>query len=413
MSRLIVIGWLSFMLLGCGQLLALKSDLKLADELYEEITVSIDTPATQDKRYIVIQLSELDADSILTVNAIDRGSEIKLPSFFKLTNYIFVFEDENLDFTYQINEPSYLYDKNNVINNHITISDAYMTTVGLAQLADLAVLPLLELKLKPELVGNITTWDDPAFSDAAKAMGMWQPMQFIQEDYVGIFFLAPYDKHKIPVLYVHGMGGSGKDFQKLIAQLDTNKYQAWVVNYPSALSLTLLSQSIAGMMTLLQDQYHYKPVHIVAHSMGGVLTQRYLNVCNIGARCGLIRSFTSIASPFGGVASAESGVERSPVVMPAWRDIAPNSPSIKNLFTPTVSDSLPPHLLLFTYRQDNFEMGASSDGTIALSSQLTPLAQQQAQTIYGFNYGHIDVLDAADVFNTIQIFWSKIELKSH
>lgn len=408
MFKLPLVILLTVFLTGCGNLLSLHSDLQDVENIYKEITVNVPT-TDRPKRHVIVQLSELNKSSVLTVNSMENTDKTTFPSFFNLTDYIFVFEDQNLDFTYQLGEPSYLFEQNALVNNSVFIHSDNKKIGGISTLDGLAVEPYLELKIREDRVGAIVTLDDPVFSRRAKEMGMWQPLQFVENDYGGIFFLEAYDPAKIPVLFIHGMGGSGQDFEEMIAFLDRDKYQPWLVNYPSSLSLTFLAHSVASLMKQLNEQYQYRPIHIVAHSMGGVLTQRYLNVCSVGNRCHSIQSFTSIASPFGGVPSAESGVKYSPVAMPSWTGLMPNGHAIKNLFPTDKNGLRPPHLLIFGYNKGAGDIGASSDGTILLSSQLRQEAQQQAEVIYGFNYSHSDILKQQQVYSKISEFWQQVE----
>ncbi|ALM73734.1 alpha/beta fold hydrolase [Vibrio vulnificus] len=389
---------------GCGSLITLKSDLEQTAQLYQEFSVT--TPSSSpEKRYLVMQLATLDKSGILTAHSITSNSHARFPSFFNLTEYVVVFEDSNMDFIYQSNEPSFLFNKTSLSNDKFVVSHEHLISDGIIALDGLSLTPFIEFEVKPERIGKIVDWQDPAFSEQAKEMGMWQPLAFVDNDYVGLFFLEAYQADKIPVLYIHGMGGSGRDFEQMIEALDKDKYQAWIINYPSALSHTLLAHSIAGIMRQLHRRYHYQPVHIVAHSMGGVITKRYLNVCNASNRCDLVRSFTSIASPFGGVSSAESGVKYSPVVMPSWRDLAPNSKAIQNLFSSQEEKHTPEHLLVFAYQKSSTTRGESSDGTILLSSQLRIEAVNQAHSLYGVNEDHISVLRSREVQSKIHAFW--------
>nr|WP_241907159.1 hypothetical protein [Vibrio splendidus] len=73
-------------------------------------------------------------------------------------------------------------------------------------------------------------------------------------------------------------------------------------------------------------------LHVVAHSMGGLVVTNSIRQCRIGQLCDFVSSVTIISSPFGGVESAKQGVEYSPVVMPAWIDLNPDGKFIADLF---------------------------------------------------------------------------------
>jgi hypothetical protein len=44
--------------------------------------------------------------------------------------------------------------------------------------------------------------------------------------------LEPYDTSRIPVLFIHGIGGTPRDFRAVIDALDRTRFQAWVFSYP-------------------------------------------------------------------------------------------------------------------------------------------------------------------------------------
>ncbi len=205
--RHLILGF-SFIVLstGCGSLITLKSDLEQTAQLYQEFSVT--TPSSSpEKRYLVMQLATLDKSGILTAHSITSNSHARFPSFFNLTEYVVVFEDSNMDFIYQSNEPSFLFNKTSLSNDKFVVSHEHLISDGIIALDGLSLTPFIEFEVKPERIGKIVDWQDPAFSEQAKEMGMWQPLAFVDNDYVGLFFLEAYQADKIPVLYIHGMGG--------------------------------------------------------------------------------------------------------------------------------------------------------------------------------------------------------------
>ncbi|MCK6264267.1 alpha/beta hydrolase [Vibrio sp. ZSDE26] len=138
--------------------------------------------------------------------------------------------------------------------------------------------------------------------------------------YSGLMFLEGYDENKTPVLFIHGMGASGSDFEAIINQMDKDRYQVWIVNYPTALSLTLT-----------------------------------------------------------------------------------------NLFNKELADNKPPHYLMFAFDNGRISSNPSGDGTIDLTSQLTPLAQQQAEKLSGYNENHTTVLTNPQLVSDLVKFWQQVE----
>ncbi len=173
---------------------------------------------------------------------------------------------------------------------------------------------------------------DPPFEKGNAKLGMWQPLTFLLEDNAGLYFLSEYDPNKIPILIVHGINSTALDFAPLIEKIDQSKYQIWVFSYPSGLSLTLNSKGLNNLLHTVVSEYKNQQLHVVDHSMGGLVVTNSIRQCRIGQLCDFVSSVTIISSPFGGVESAKQGVEYSPVVMPAWVDLNPDGKFIADLF---------------------------------------------------------------------------------
>ena len=399
---------LLLLLSGCGSLSALNKNIIQIDKQYKEVTITL--PSSD--RYVIIQLGSDDIADIKNVDISDGTNKIIIPSLIDRVSVIYLFKDKSHSLSYQKGQPLYRIETADLPDSGqaLVIDDQLLSPHPLENLESVPLLSYFDIDIKQANIGNIVDFENDVFSPEAQHMGMWQPLEFIERRYSGVFFLEPLDKNKIPVLFIHGMGGSGKEFEYLIDHMDRERYQAWIINYPSALSLTVLAHSLSSLVTAIGDRYDFKaPLHIVAHSMGGVLTQHYLNICSLQTQCNRIRSFTSIASPFNGVSSAQRGVQFSPVVMPSWRDIAPDSLIIKNLFNPELAQYKPPHYLMFAFDNSGLTSRTSGDGTIALSSQLVPAAQDQATRISGYNKNHTNVLKSKELSDDLNAFWLDID----
>ncbi|MGF1698494.1 alpha/beta hydrolase [Vibrio lamellibrachiae] len=393
---------------GCGPLATLERDINIVNKQYQDITFQL--PSTD--RYVIVQLSSESIEDIVSVDIHEGSNKISIPTLVEQTAVIYLFPDESRDLIYQPQEKLYRIDAKDLVGDNptIIINESMLSFESVKGLETVPLLDYIELELNRANIGRIVPLDHEMFGDEAKYLGMWNPLEFVERRYSGLIFMQPYDPNKIPVLFVHGMGASGSDFEAIINQMDKERYQAWVVNYPTALSLTLVAHSLSAMVSIAREDYNADtPIHIVAHSMGGVLTQHFLNICSAQERCDKIHSFTSISSPFAGVNSAQLGVEMSPVVMPSWKDIAPNSTTIKNLFNQDLAANKPPHYLMFAYDNGRVSGNPSGDGTIALSSQLTPFAQQQAEQMSGYNESHTSVLTNPQLVSDLAKFWQQTE----
>jgi pimeloyl-ACP methyl ester carboxylesterase len=236
--------------------------------------------------------------------------------------------------------------------------------------------------------GKITTLSDPMFGPENCAMAMWRPLDFLRDVGGGLFMLQEYQPDRLPVVFVHGMGGSPRDWIPTIEGLDRSCFQPWVYFYPGGLRLDMLSDGLVNQVNTLSARHRFDRLAIVAHSMGGLVTRsfvkKYTREFPEDARA--LQFVITVNSPMGGLASAAAGVKRSPIVLPAWRDVAVDSEFLKGLYAWQWPTALPYHLV-FSYKD-----GDSSDGTIPLTSQLPLPLQAESVRLYGFNDTHVGTL---------------------
>ena len=123
--------------------------------------------------------------------------------------------------------------------------------------------------------GVVTTLEDPRFREEHAADSLWRPYDFIFDVGPGVYFLEPYDARKIPVLFVHGINGTPTNFRFLIEHLDRTKYQPWLYYYPSGVRLSGLADHLDQTMKTLQLQHGFTQYHVIAHSMGGLVSRGF------------------------------------------------------------------------------------------------------------------------------------------
>lgn len=387
-------------LAGCTNFIELREDLQEAKTQLGRISGTVVSKTCADCPTVLVVLDDPTSEKVHTYRVYERPGAFSMVTLGS-SRYLFGFNDLNRDFQFQEGEPS----------GWLRLPDSFAAGSAIDKLElvlgenkaaakpvfgnlfDLRGMTLGSIDVE---LGTRASLEDSRF-DADKAeMGLWQPLSFMKEGYAGLYFLDEYDPAKTPVLFVHGINGSPRDFSSLIASLDRRQFQAWVFYYPSGINLAAMSDGLFGMLSELRHRYPFKAMHVVAHSMGGLVSRGYLKACTKNRNCSYLRSFTSLSSPFGGHAAAQSGVDYAPVVVPVWRSMAPDSAFLKELFAEPLPGGIP-HNLLFGYRNNVLVGTTSGDGTITLASQLRSEAQVQASSQRGFDEDHLSILDAEAV----------------
>jgi len=251
--------------------------------------------------------------------------------------------------------------------------------------------------------GTIRSLDDPIFDSGFSTLGMYDPASFLEQAPTMFYALEEDLGYKIPVVFVHGIGGSAREFETFVGQLDRTRYKPWFFHYPSGGDLDQLAE-LFYQIYLSGKVYRSDgmPVIIVAHSMGGLIVREALNKYEGQPRENQVHLLVTMATPFGGHAAAAIGEEHGLIVLPSWRDLNPKNPFIGNLYRKPLPD-LVHHELIYAYQNPGtIKIGENSDGVVALTSQLHPQAQRQASGQFGFDNTHTDILDSEDVAAHIQ-----------
>ncbi len=250
--------------------------------------------------------------------------------------------------------------------------------------------------------GAIRSLNDPIFNESIATLGMYDPASFTEKAPTIFYALEEDLAYKIPVVFVHGIGGSSRAFLPIIERLDRNRYKPWFFYYPSGGDLDQLADLfykifLSGKVTSLDKM----PAIIVAHSMGGLVVREALNKYKNKSGENRVKLFITIASPLGGHPAAASGEKYSLIVLPSWRDVNPDSRFIKNLYRKPLPESVKHQLIYAYHNPDTLKISENSDGVVPLSSQLHPIAQKQSQEQFGFNSSHTSILENEEMITHI------------
>ena len=240
---------------------------------------------------------------------------------------------------------------------------------------------------------GVVDLDDKIFSSKYSSMGLWSPAKFIIKAGINIYSLEPYDKSKTPILYIHGAGGSPRDFNYLANNINRDLYQPWFFYYPSGLKIEKISDILYKKIRVLHNKYKFQVLYITAHSMGGLVARSLINKYNSEKKFGFLKLYISISTPYGGNEVSRLGVEYSPAHISCWEDVATGSEFLKRLFI----KKMPPEIrfyLFFGYAGDSRISKDFDDGIISLKSQLDPQAKAEAVLTCGFDEDHVSILSS-------------------
>ena len=253
-------------------------------------------------------------------------------------------------------------------------------------------------------IGVVTTLDDPAFSRDRIADGMRSPVDAADPVGFGLYLLQPYDPSKTPVVFVHGIGATARDFRPAIEALDRAQFQPWVMSYPTGMRLSVVAQVLAEGLTELRDRYAVSQVIVTAHSMGGLVARAAVLQLSREGQSAFIEALITLSTPYGGEGAAALGAHKVPGMVPSWIDLAPGSDFLRSLETPLPKSV--PFYLLFSYGNNDGDrhfwnlarwfglasLAGSNDGAVTLSSQLAPYAQENATQMFGFDVDHASIV---------------------
>ncbi len=249
--------------------------------------------------------------------------------------------------------------------------------------------------------GSIRSLSDPLFDADMATLGLYEPAAFLEKAPT-LFYVLEEDSYKAPVVFVHGIDGSAREFETIVAALDITRFKPWFFYYPSGRDLDQLAEMFYEIFLSGHAVAHStRPFVIVAHSMGGLVVREALNKYRGNDRENPVDLLITIASPLGGHPSAATGVEFGPLVVPSWRNLNPEGEFIKRLYRKPLPPTVNYHLLYTYGNTDALKFGENSDGVVPLSSQLYPPAQSQATAQFGFNSSHTGVLKDPDAIQYI------------
>ena len=401
-------------LTGCANFRRLSSDLKMIEEDYQ-IRGEV-TNANDYKVPVYGAVVEWDRSSGKVFSAdfkeLAPGGRFLFLVKSPLNQYVIAFADNNRSGRHEKGEPLWIHSGSGgkpapvrLDGNHriAKVSGAVSTTTR----------PVPELRENLELalhgrtveefvshrgisfsVGEVADLDDPRFAATRGEDGLWTPATLAIKSGFGIYFLERYDPAKIPVLFIHGAAGSPQDWRHAMERIDRKRYQAWFYFYPSGVRLESAATALNEGVEQLHDRYHFKRLHVVAHSMGGLVARRFVVMNAVEQGHPYISTFLTFSTPWNGHEAAAMGVKWAPAVVPSWHDMKQGSDYLSHLYGRKLKGRVDHHLFYSHRAKRSAVMPAENDGTVSVASELRPEAKADAASVQGYDETHMSILSS-------------------
>jgi len=319
---------------------------------------------------------------------------------------IVAFEDVDRDMRHSPGEPAALYEGKPLtvaaINVPPTPAEGLGHIVIRADTARAEVPPIFGeaytalLQRRDASIGGLASIDDARFDRSRVREGLFQPLTFFEEGQLGLFMLQPFDPQKVPVVFVHGIGGSPRDWRKVIDGLDKTHFQPWVAYYPSGVSIGHSALMLSDAMDELAYRHSFTDSVIVAHSMGGLVAMGSLDIATRENRTPTVHHLVTLSTPWLGNRAARWAAMAPTRSPDSWIDMAPDSDYLELLLAQRRPAGIC-HTLFFGYGGRSPFVKGNNDGVVALASVLAESVTAQADFIYGFDESHTSILRSAAV----------------
>ena len=406
MRRLSIFLLLACFISGGCTLIKLNQDVK--ESLASTILVGHVSTASPGKGPLVVAAYSIDhgKKEIAHYTILHESGEYELmvaPGNY----YVFAFWDKNSNLIYDEDEPAGQYGSPKIVSvppGGVVLQIDFNipengTKIDLPY--GFQISQVRPEKLQSRLAGAIVGLDDELFADENGKKGFWEPTEFYKEFGGNIYFLEKYDPNKIPILFIHGAGGTPAGWKYFVDNIDRTRFQPWFFYYPTGARIKSMSYLLYWKLFNLQIKYKFNEMYITAHSMGGLVARSFL--VDYGQPFPYVKLFISLATPWGGDRMAELGVKQSPAVIPSWIDMQPEGEFITSLYRTKLPETTA-FYMFSGHRGGRNPFQSNNDGTISLSSILDLRPQAEAKMNYTFNEDHASIVFSREVlaqYNTI------------
>ena len=230
-----------------------------------------------------------------------------------------------------------------------------------------------------EIIHDGQLASDPRFTDELAAHYEKNPSEFAHP---GLYVTERPVATKEVVLFIHGMAGHPGNWSKVEQAMDKDRYQGWFAYYASGDDLRKSAESVAKQVQALIREYNIQKVHVVSHSMGGLVAWHVANLLEDVQ----VEQLLTIATPWNGHWASRFGVLFSRNAPEAWASLVPGNPFLEHIWN---APNPVPHRLVHAVQTAS----ALGDGVISTASQTVPQMAQKAEKVVEVMADHMSVIE--------------------
>lgn len=292
---------------------------------------------------------------------------------------VFAFADLNSNLRIDEGEPRAVSAK------QVLLQDGKLTTPVDLTLGDGAGIRTVDWQPKHD---ELITIADDRLRERLGRKGGWAPGEWRREAGEDrLYLMEPFDPNRIPIVFVHGTGGTPDDMKHLVENIDHSRYQVWLFWYASGMRMNVSAQSLKSVLEEYRVLHDFSNIVVVSQCVGGLIARDAVVQLQGRDHKFTVAALVTFSTPWAGHGMAESGTSISPMTVPAWYDMAEGSEFQKK----TIATAIPtvPHYMFFSYGEGS---DVGDDGTVSLTSELELTMQRRATEVIGFGVTHMGIV---------------------
>ncbi|WP_052573784.1 alpha/beta fold hydrolase [Haloferula sp. BvORR071] len=403
------------LLAGCANFRHLSSDLKMVQEDYQIRGVIKNADSFKVPVYAAVAEWDQNSDKVFSADRVklEAGGRFAFLVKSPVNQYVMALADNNGNGRRDDGEPFWVFSAADGKPAPVSLSGSQRIAEVSGNLSTSAKMPpafraavdraaagrtadeFISHRGVKIAVGEVANLDDPRFAATRGEDGLWTPATLAIKSGFGIYFLERYDPTRIPVIFIHGAAGSPQDWRHAMEKIDKKRYQAWFYFYPSGARLDNAALALNEGVKQLHDRYHFHRLHVVAHSMGGLVARRFVVENAITEGNNYINTLVTFSTPWNGHEAAAMGVKWAPSVVPSWYDMKQGSDFLTHLYDRKLKGRVNHHLFYSHHAKRSAVMPAENDGTVSVASELRPEAKADAVSVQGYDETHVSILSSS------------------